>query len=583
MMKLRRQPTDIARSRSSEEGAIMPIVALLIIVLLVFAAFTVDLGAAWGQRTLNQSAADAGVMGGGIGFIGEPPQTNAEIVAEVEKYVDLNLGYQISAGGGVLGGGAWATCVDPKVTAGDFHALVDADGNDINRCVSLSTTLSETGERIFRVVVPTQQTDTSFARLVGINQIATGAFAEADLHFSTGGGGALPFVMPSDADDHYCIGDMPPGLAQSPCDGSNTGKSNDIISPWHGSDYPGTPACSNDNNNPLLANIAMGLDHQIRVADGNDLDPDWSPADGEDNCAARDSGELPYALVLGSGSDSIEDGFAGLGPFGTAAQLPGRLRQGGGLNGGVLPDADGHVSSTPLNGSDNTRLIEDHPVDIWLDNVGLWEYLRTGASAYGGLGGPCDGNNPVFVGDPGNADPLLQFAGGTKATLALKACIDSLPNLNPDDDPIDVFDNDAMLTSPRFALVPQLHASGSQLDSMSPNTATNIKSFIPVYIQSTFWNCDAVECNTRFRTYEDAAIDAVAMADNDPSNDLMYFSPGEGDEESCEIQGITGCKSNPSPAMDGVTVLVLNPKWVPQAIFTGGPASEIPILIQLSG
>jgi hypothetical protein len=568
-----------------EDGAILPIVALLIIILLGFAAIAVDLGAAWGQRTLNQSAADAGVMGGGIGFIGDPPQTNEEIVADVESYVDQNLGYQISAASGALGGGEWATCVDPKVTAGEFYPLIDGEGSVINPCVSLSAELSETGERIFRVLLPTQQMDTLFGGILGFDQIATGAFAEADLHFSTGGGGSLPFVMPADADEHYCIGDMPPGLAQSPCDGSNTGKSGDIISPWHGSeDYPGTDACPGSGTlNPLQSNIALGLDHQVRVAEGNDLDSDWSPADGQDDCDARDSGEFPYALQLGQGSESIQPGFAGLGPYGDVALVPGRLRQGGGLNGGILPDDDGHVSSVPLNGSNNTRAVSDKGGDIWLDNVGLWEYLLTDENAYGGNDGPCDGNNVEFTGDPTNADPYLQFPGGQKATAAMAACLASLPDLDTDDDPIDVFDDDKMLTSPRFALVPQLHVNGAQLNGMTPNTFTNIKAFIPVYIQATFWNCNSTDCEMRFRSFEDAKTDELAGVDNDPLNDLEFFSPGEGDEASCLVQTPGTCKSNPTAAMDGVTALVLNPKWVPQDIFTGGPVSDVPILIQLSG
>ena len=43
-----------------ENGAVLPIVALLIVILLVFAAFTVDFGAAWAKRRQLQSAADAG-------------------------------------------------------------------------------------------------------------------------------------------------------------------------------------------------------------------------------------------------------------------------------------------------------------------------------------------------------------------------------------------------------------------------------------------------------------------------------------------------------------------------------------------
>ncbi len=568
MMWLRRRYSMNERSFSSEEGAVLPIVALLIVVLLVFAAFTVDLGAAWGQRTLNQSAADAGVMGGGIGFIGDPPQTNWEIVYEVEKYVDLNLGYQISLVDSTpgadpyaqtLGGGAWAGCTDPKVTVtGEFYPLVDTDGNVINKCVSLSTTLTDSGQRIFRVVLPTQQTDTSFARIIGIDQIATAAFAEADLHFAAGGGGSLPFVVPSNAETSYCIGEMPPGLAQSPCSGSNTGKYGQIISPWHGTDDPGTPACTGDNQKALQSNIALGLDHQVRVAEFGDSHVLWPPAAGEDNCAGRDYGEFPYALVLGP-ADKFQAGMTGLGPYGTAAQLPGRLRQGGGV----------------------TRDIDDGGVDIPLDNVGLWEYLLTGDDAWDVPGDWCDGNNEAYTGD--STVPLLDFAGGARATEAIEKCLGLLPDRLPIDDPIPVFNEAAMLASPRFAIVPQLHMTADELIPATPNTVTNIKAFAPVYVQATYWNCDSNECNMRFRTYDDETADLVADVENDLENDQMFFSPGEGDEVSCLLKTNGKCSSNPNADMIGISVLVMNPKWVPQAIFTSGPASDVPIGIQMSG
>ena len=51
-----------ANDLRSEDGAILPLFGLLIVVLLVFAAFTVDLGAAWAERRQLQSAADAGAM-----------------------------------------------------------------------------------------------------------------------------------------------------------------------------------------------------------------------------------------------------------------------------------------------------------------------------------------------------------------------------------------------------------------------------------------------------------------------------------------------------------------------------------------
>ncbi|MEN8114206.1 MAG: Tad domain-containing protein, partial [Actinomycetota bacterium] len=201
-----------------ETGAILPLFSLLIVVLLVFAAFAVDLGAAWAQRTLNQTAADAGVMAAGVSFIDDPPYANPGIVAEAERMVDESLGYQISDGGvdidgnPILGGGQWANCADPAVASGDFAPLRDETGAVINPCVSLSTGASDHGEKSIRVYLPTQQVGTSFAGVIGVNQISTHAFAEAELQFGVAGG-ALPFVLPGDAGDEYCIGEMPPGLA----------------------------------------------------------------------------------------------------------------------------------------------------------------------------------------------------------------------------------------------------------------------------------------------------------------------------------------------------------------------------------
>ena len=50
----------IGHLRRDESGAILPIFALMLIMLLLFAALAVDLGAAWAQRRTSQTAADAG-------------------------------------------------------------------------------------------------------------------------------------------------------------------------------------------------------------------------------------------------------------------------------------------------------------------------------------------------------------------------------------------------------------------------------------------------------------------------------------------------------------------------------------------
>ena len=76
-----------ANDLRSEDGAILPLFGLLIVVLLVFAAFTVDLGAAWAERRQLQSAADAGAMASVL-----PPLAIGDNIASTAMdFVDANL------------------------------------------------------------------------------------------------------------------------------------------------------------------------------------------------------------------------------------------------------------------------------------------------------------------------------------------------------------------------------------------------------------------------------------------------------------------------------------------------------------
>jgi hypothetical protein len=538
---------------------------LVIVALLGFAALAVDLGAAWNQRTLNQSAADAGVMAGAVAFIDDPVVANPGIVAQIEEFVDENLGYQISATG-ILGGGEWATCVDPEVVAGNFVPLSRFDASGlvpINPCVSLSAGESQRGEKTLRVYLPDQVIQTTFASVLGFDQITTGAFAEADMEFILKGG-ALPFVVPAGlgGGDEYCIGEMPPGLAGNVCDGSSNGKRNDITSVWHGTEDPGTPPCTNDTVDPDLLgwNIALGVDHILRVA-GADDSGDWPTEGGKDDCAARDSGSWPYAVKLGGGGedDALIEGFAGEAGFGTSANAEGRLRQ----------------TTGP------TRFIDGNnqdPQGMDLDNVGLWEYLFSDG-AYGGSD-PCDGDNPVFADD------------GVTATAALEACLAS--------NPAGQIFTDAILASPRFTVMPQLWKTQGQLSSITPNTFVNIKAFVPGFIQKTFWNCnssddgkadpldplapDPIACALTFQTYEDEAVEGTG-GNNIIINDRQWFAPGEGDREACLVSADNGnprCKQQPNLALRGVSTIILDPDWLPPGAVPTGEFSTAPFAISLS-
>ncbi len=371
-------------------------------------------------------------------------------------------------------------------------------------------------------------------------------------------------MVPSSASagEEYCIGDMPPGIAQDECDGSNTGKRNDIISPWHGSDKPGTSPCSNDapQTDQLKTNIALGLDHLLKAGPKN-ADP-WGD---DDICEARDAPYVPYALVLGGGGEeeALMDGFAGEGLFGSTAELAGRLRQGSGA----------------------TRFLisgNQDPDDMHLDNVGLWEYLTD-------LGdGICGKNHVEYKGDSTATPPVV--AGGVGATATIRGC------LSPGT-PTPHF-SEAILESPRFALVPRLWLNQTLLDAATPNSRAVIQDFVPVYIQSTYWNCvnsatkkddgdqDLVACPLVFQTYEDFEASKLLPGGNDILDDQPYFAPGEGVADSCLVSSAGGpnpkCKKVPNLALRGVTVFILDPAWVPKDAFSGGPNEDQPTVAYLS-
>ena len=54
--------------------------------------------------------------------------------------------------------------------------------------------------------------------------------------------------------------------------------------------------------------------------------------------------------------------------------------------------------------------------------------------------------------------------------------------------------DDSILTSPRFAIVPQIDLDQDDLAAIGPSTPINIVKFVPVYLQSTWYNCSATEC-----------------------------------------------------------------------------------------
>jgi len=468
---------------------VIPIVALILILLLGFAAITVDLGAAWAERRADQTAADAAVMAGAIEYVRSNP-TDAEVVALIQDYVERNIGYPAADAG-------WNGC--PAPTDG-FAPLAG------NNCVSLRLASTASNATLLKVRIPDQQIQTSFAKLIGVDTIAVNASAVAEIVQNPGLQGALPFVLPLDPGTEYCLGTPPPGQARDICDGPASGFFGTVDSPYHGTtDDPWgtTLTCTGDVNGRIRGNTALGIDHFLRIA------PDGAAAaDGADTCDALGGpgdAYTPHSILADPGGlTQVSAGFIGGGPYGTLNQ-PGLLRQGGG---------------TPT----IWRPVPDGAGETDLDNVGLWEHLAFSAIA----GDPCHSTN-------------FDDEVGTQLSINMVDCLDNG----------DVQLDSSILNSPRFALVPQIDLDQDDLGAIGPSTPINIVKFVPIYLQSTWYNCSATEC-----MYFDA--------DDAPAIRPEIFDPGEGSDVGC-VEQAGGCKANVNLVMEGVSAFVFeNDDWLPE-------------------
>ena len=150
------------RSAGREAGAILPLTALLIVVLLLFAAFAVDLGSAWAERREAQTAADAGVMGAALQYLVSPPDEDT-IFDLVNTYVNLNNT------GTAFTFEDWDNCVDPDRPVG-YAPLGDSgtwdsplNGLSVDQIDCISVKQAGIEPAVLRVRLPFESMPTAFA------------------------------------------------------------------------------------------------------------------------------------------------------------------------------------------------------------------------------------------------------------------------------------------------------------------------------------------------------------------------------------------------------------------------------------
>lgn len=452
------------------------LVALSLVVLMGFAAVAIDYGLGINERRQDQSAADLGVMGGGIDYaLGE-----SEIANGVLEYVWRNLPSATSASWEVDTAyrDAFRTCTDPDAASYGFNFQPVSEPNNTSTggvwdgtgdgsgqlpCVSLS------GLGFVRVRVPDQLVDAPFSGVLGFGSLTTHADAVAQIA-PIGEGGILPFGLPfgTASGEMICLSDSSGGNSRPPCDGPTAGNFGTLKGRQFGNPLIGTAQnCTGSPLGDTLAiNIAVGLDHFVTEA------PDTS-ASNEVRDMCFNFGVNTLNTDTGFPNNGAEEGLVGpLPPAAPAGAVPRLL--------------------------DSTNTVSLFGVNI--DNTPLWAFIDP--SLEGGFGG--SGTDVPEVCDPDtfdNSSGYVPTAGWPYAVAGdwdndgnadvleswehMQFCLQEYQTATPPPPQSgwEVLFLESMGDETRFAYTPQFF----ETNLGTGNSWLHVERFVAVWLQGTYW------------------------------------------------------------------------------------------------
>ncbi len=473
-----------------DRGLAIVFTALLLVVLMIFAALALDLGNLYSARRNDQNAADASALGGAIILDG----TDAALVAQVKDSVNKTLGTTLSDA-------QWNSC----------GAVTDPDPVDTPMTGSNCITVNGARSQV-QVRVPTRTLNAIFGRAAGVNGFDHAAFAIAGVA-SAGFGSVLPFGMPAGgpADGYSCIKSGSGGTSVEPCN-STSGNFGYVDFSQFGNTDPAynTPLdCGNGQQRQRTANnMAVGVDHDLSKYNS----APWGATEVVDltACARTPQTSRPNAMDTQTGntvSQSLAPGIA----FGTGFTDggPGRLAR---------------TSPLLFNGAGVTKNVGGTQLD---DNP-LWEFIPTTFPVNASVPISCAksvftdvlGNNLNNL--PGNVKSLLTPKGtAERMRLLLERCFTHYSGAawnaggaiagagDPSSCPVSgctdaVFSRNSSTSeapdlpdiqyTPRFGYVPQL------ADSTFPtgNSTVRIASFRAIFFQRLLGSCSGNACGLDF-------------------------------------------------------------------------------------
>lgn len=485
--------------RSGERGFALVLFAVVLVVLMIFAAFAVDLGLVYNERRSDQNAADAAATSGAVQLLRRASVQTS--VTEMVESVNTNLEITVPTAD-------WIACTDSGALANTAAelSLTPATG-----CISFNSSFTA-----LRVRVPDQTVETAFGQFAGIDEYTTSAFAEVSLE--PAGGGALPFVVLATAGngDQICLrtdgtgGEEPPDQLEQPpySDRSLDPCNEDSFDTHEGGRGTIKPyfyeGCSRPTGNQSIISAIMGgMDHPLGV-----FDPPAALGPGDD----ADFYDLPA-------NGARLDG----GPSGTCQQvLPNTVDVDTGLTAGLLTCAllaatcnaggaatDGQPGRLRESGSGGS--FAGQPVD----DTALWEHFITIPSSA-----------------PNSCDDAA--TGGLEFYLRRAALQDCLASWTPGSG---ILFDEAIAANPRFGFVPRIAERGlcntqpAEGDPCAgqPLDNVHVNAFAPVYIDGI---------------YEDGGPTGTECDPDNPSTgetEWIIHYPGKGlDCGTSQVERISG-------------------------------------------
>jgi hypothetical protein len=492
-----------------EDGAALPIMALLLLVLLGMAAFAVDIGLAMNQRRQDQAAADVAALSGAYLYYVTGSVSGDAIFNEVTRISHESSDLSISLS-------AWRTafrsCQDPDALADTLNT-----SGGVVPCISVDRAAQK-----FRVKLPRTEVPSVFRGAAGYKALHTTAYAV--VRAQPGETNILPFGMSVGSSANgsiICLKNPPSGLAGPECKGPTTGQFNDLAIPRPYKTSAENKKCDPGFKTLFQENVAMGIDHELVKWLGG--------VETRDQCigSSYPNGPATAADTVNAqtGNDTHDDTEEAL--LSDSAFLDGK---------------GGRLTRTPF----DTRTVKGKKTTgTRVDDKPLWEFIAKNDDTKSAF-------TTADVVDMTTA--VLPLSTSVRNTKIPKSCRDlvegiSLQNkvnmavcideYDAGEFTTDLFSADAndngtfdLQESPRFGWLPMATINLATCGSGS-NCWYHIQDFRPVYLQTMYW-------------------------------DGQQFNPGEAD-----IGGSLS-SSSAKKAFTGLSAFAFNLESLPQQILTDG-------------